>query len=133
MKKLVSAHFWHIFGFFRLCKRHSPIRLKYSHFLLFSRHRTRAFQLDAWPRDNGQTVALYLAALPSHVTRLRRLSPPKMGSSFWLCPMVFWPQLWYRRATHAVLVLRGVAVGVDDGLATAWHAFHEAVELVLRQ
>ncbi len=36
-------------------------------------------------------------------------------------------------ATHAVLVLRGVALGVDDCFVTAWHAFHEVVELVLRQ
>ncbi len=36
-------------------------------------------------------------------------------------------------ATHAVLVLRGIALGVDDNFATAWHAFREAIELVLRQ
>ena len=91
------------------------------------------------PGTIGQTVALYLPALPPR-NQIETAIPGKARVFIWLCHRT---QLWYRVATYAglvlhvasigrdgnaVLVLRWVAVCINDCFAATGHALDEAVE-----
>ena len=103
---------------------------------LFSWHRTRVIKLGAWWR------CIYQHYLPRNPIEA---AIPKDSVVIWLCHRT---QLWYRMATYAVFVLRVVAIGrdgnavlvlrwvavcINDCFAATGHALDEDVECVWGQ
>ncbi len=98
-------------------------------FPLFSWHRTWMIKLSEWLRDNWANRGAVFTSTVSHVTRARRLSLSKIGSSFGCvighnCGIGWQPMLvleFVRKPMeeigNAVLVLRGVAAGINHCLA----------------